>query len=202
LSKNNSNTNSSGSGSKPRINAGVRANAAAAKAEASTSPETTTSVKAANNTQKIEAKETMAIEPVTSPGKFYIFCCGCNLLYRLPCAAGTVMATLLPYNANLTMKAPGGGPIIENTPLSTPSEASTTPLGGASDESPALIRPPQAGFIGAYSPESRRERVERFLEKRNRRVWTKKVKYDVRKNFADSRLRVKVCVFALWPQSI
>jgi len=26
---------------------------------------------------------------------------------------------------------------------------------------------------------------------RDRRVWTKKVKYDVRKNFADSRIRVK-----------
>lgn len=31
----------------------------------------------------------------------------------------------------------------------------------------------------------------RFIDKRNRRVWTKKVKYDVRKNFADSRVRVK-----------
>merc|ERR1711916_37322 len=49
----------------------------------------------------------------------------------------------------------------------------------------------QEGFIGAYSPESRRKRIEKFLEKRSRRVWTKKVKYDVRKNFADSRLRVK-----------
>ncbi len=29
------------------------------------------------------------------------------------------------------------------------------------------------------------------MEKRKRRVWTKRVKYDVRKNFADSRLRVK-----------
>jgi len=48
-----------------------------------------------------------------------------------------------------------------------------------------------AGFIGAYSPEQRRLRIERFIEKRTRRVWTKKVKYDVRKNFADSRLRVK-----------
>jgi hypothetical protein len=47
------------------------------------------------------------------------------------------------------------------------------------------------GFVGAYSPEARRRRIERFLEKRKRRVWTKKVKYDVRKNFADSRLRVK-----------
>jgi hypothetical protein len=29
------------------------------------------------------------------------------------------------------------------------------------------------------------------LAKRYQRVWTKTVKYDVRKNFADSRLRVK-----------
>ena len=47
------------------------------------------------------------------------------------------------------------------------------------------------GWVGAYSPDSRKIRIERFLEKRNHRVWTKKVKYDVRKNFADSRLRVK-----------
>jgi hypothetical protein len=48
------------------------------------------------------------------------------------------------------------------------------------------------GYIGIYSAESRKERIERFFEKRKKRVWTKKVKYDVRKNFADSRLRVKV----------
>ena len=47
------------------------------------------------------------------------------------------------------------------------------------------------GWIGAYSPESRKVRIDRFLSKRNHRVWTKTVKYDVRKNFADSRLRVK-----------
>lgn len=47
------------------------------------------------------------------------------------------------------------------------------------------------GYIGAYSPEQRRERIMKFLEKRQRRVWTKKVKYDVRKNFADSRMRIK-----------
>ena len=29
------------------------------------------------------------------------------------------------------------------------------------------------------------------MAKRKRRVWTKKVKYNVRKNFADSRLRLK-----------
>ena len=46
-------------------------------------------------------------------------------------------------------------------------------------------------YIGAYSPEARKARIDRFLDKRKHRVWTKKVKYDVRKNFADSRLRVK-----------
>ena len=46
-------------------------------------------------------------------------------------------------------------------------------------------------YVGAYSPESRRRRVARCMEKRGRRIWTKKVKYDVRKNFADSRMRVK-----------
>jgi len=48
-----------------------------------------------------------------------------------------------------------------------------------------------ADWVGAYSPESRKLRIERFMAKRNHRVWVKKVKYDVRKNFADSRLRVK-----------
>mmetsp|Transcript_20172 Transcript_20172/g.30924 ORF Transcript_20172/g.30924 Transcript_20172/m.30924 type:complete len:182 (+) Transcript_20172:1121-1666(+) len=47
------------------------------------------------------------------------------------------------------------------------------------------------GYIGAYSPEARKQRITKFLQKRKHRVWTKKVKYDVRKNFADSRLRVK-----------
>eukprot|EP00428_Durinskia_dybowskii_P081986 CAMPEP_0170425514 /NCGR_PEP_ID=MMETSP0117_2-20130122/38148_1 /TAXON_ID=400756 /ORGANISM="Durinskia baltica, Strain CSIRO CS-38" /LENGTH=987 /DNA_ID=CAMNT_0010684487 /DNA_START=155 /DNA_END=3118 /DNA_ORIENTATION=+ len=47
------------------------------------------------------------------------------------------------------------------------------------------------GFVGIYSPEDRKQRILRFLEKRKRRMWTKKVKYDVRKNFADSRVRVK-----------
>lgn len=37
------------------------------------------------------------------------------------------------------------------------------------------------GFVGIYSPEDRKSRILRFLEKRKRRMWTKKVKYDVRK---------------------
>ena len=41
------------------------------------------------------------------------------------------------------------------------------------------------------SPDARRKRLERFHAKRQRRVWSKKVDYDVRKSFANSRLRVK-----------
>ncbi len=47
------------------------------------------------------------------------------------------------------------------------------------------------GYIGAYSPESRKRRIDKFHQKRRMRVWTKVVKYDVRKNFADRRVRVK-----------
>lgn len=46
-------------------------------------------------------------------------------------------------------------------------------------------------FIGAYSPAARKRRIAIFNAKRERRVWTRKVKYDVRKNFADTRMRVK-----------
>jgi hypothetical protein len=66
------------------------------------------------------------------------------------------------------------------------------PLSQMTQEERAASRRAQGvPMIGAYSPESRRVRVERFVAKRDRRVWKKKVKYDVRKNFADSRLRVK-----------
>ncbi|KAG6610492.1 B-BOX TYPE ZINC FINGER-CONTAINING PROTEIN-RELATED [Phytophthora cinnamomi] len=47
------------------------------------------------------------------------------------------------------------------------------------------------GWVGSYSPKSRKARVERFLKKRQERVWVREVKYDVRKSFADTRLRVK-----------
>lgn len=45
--------------------------------------------------------------------------------------------------------------------------------------------------LGVYSSEERRQRIQKFIEKRSMRVWTKKIKYDVRKNFADSRVRIK-----------
>lgn len=45
--------------------------------------------------------------------------------------------------------------------------------------------------IGIYTLEERKKKIERFLQQRNYRVWQKKIKYNVRKDFADSRLRVK-----------
>ena len=51
--------------------------------------------------------------------------------------------------------------------------------------------PRRLGWVGAYSPEARKRRIARFHAKRKRRVWKKSVQYDVRKNFADTRLRVK-----------
>jgi hypothetical protein len=49
----------------------------------------------------------------------------------------------------------------------------------------------KSGYVGIYSPEARRKRIERFNEKRKHRVWKRNIKYDVRKNFADSRVRIK-----------
>lgn len=70
-----------------------------------------------------------------------------------------------------------------------PRSMSDPNLGTLDEEYVPPTRP--EGWVGAYSPDSRKLRVERFLAKRQHRVWTKKVKYDVRKNFADSRMRVK-----------
>mmetsp|Transcript_18929 Transcript_18929/g.31620 ORF Transcript_18929/g.31620 Transcript_18929/m.31620 type:complete len:542 (+) Transcript_18929:99-1724(+) len=75
------------------------------------------------------------------------------------------------------------------------SQATYTGAGGASGMGggrvDATTGESMAGYVGTYSPEARKERINRFNEKRKNRVWTKKVKYDVRKNFADSRIRVK-----------
>ena len=60
-----------------------------------------------------------------------------------------------------------------------------------SNSSKSNLMKEKENWVGAYSPESRKLRIERFIQSRRKRVWTKKVKYDVRKNFADSRLRVK-----------
>ena len=45
--------------------------------------------------------------------------------------------------------------------------------------------------IGTYTPEQRRAKLARFAQKRGQRVWKMKVEYKVRKEFANSRLRVR-----------
>jgi len=68
--------------------------------------------------------------------------------------------------------------------------SSSSSSSGGTNQFPAYSRLGNEN-IGIYSPAARRERLRRFLAKRKKRIWQKRVKYDVRKNFADSRLRFK-----------
>lgn len=55
---------------------------------------------------------------------------------------------------------------------------------------------PGEGYIGIYSPEDRKLRIDRFLEKRKHRMWTKKVKYDVRKVSIIERIAFLIIVWS------
>ncbi|KAI9909322.1 hypothetical protein PsorP6_014975 [Peronosclerospora sorghi] len=99
-------------------------------------------------------------------------------------------------NTDATNRIPSlGAPSSVSTlstsrPIGIPGAAGgARPFGGL--ESAKVKDGQKQNFVGAYSPTSRRKRIEKFLDKRQKRVWRKEVKYDVRKNFADSRLRVK-----------
>ena len=82
-------------------------------------------------------------------------------------------------------------PKVVKSGLGRPRSMSDPNLTVRLDENGLLDVKGPEGWVGAYSPTSREMRINKFLAKRNHRVWVKKVKYDVRKNFADSRLRVK-----------
>jgi len=45
--------------------------------------------------------------------------------------------------------------------------------------------------VSVLTREERRKKIAKFLEKRKRRIWNKKVSYDCRKKVADKRLRIK-----------
>ena len=47
------------------------------------------------------------------------------------------------------------------------------------------------GRVGAYSREERQVRIDRFRDKKKKRVWRKQIKYDCRKRLADTRPRIK-----------
>ena len=92
-----------------------------------------------------------------------------------------------PIVSPVKFKAESGG--LSDVKKTLGSSGSITSASSIPGQKPIVTT---SGYIGAYTPEQRKLRIERFLEKRTRRVWTRKVKYDVRKNFADSRLRIKV----------
>lgn len=97
----------------------------------------------------------------------------------------------MPPPASALRQAPPSGP-GDKRALSTGPRTSSPPGPSSASSGKPPERPEAlAGYIGNYSPEARKERIQRFMEKRKNRVWTKKVKYDVRKNFADSRIRIK-----------
>ncbi|OQS00896.1 hypothetical protein ACHHYP_02146 [Achlya hypogyna] len=167
--------------------------------------------------QTLDEWDEMGFEPfseITSPGDFYSSSLGNSLPNSLPSMgmgitppnAFSFADDFLDQSSKISsptssenVKAEDGGLAAMSTsrPIGIPGSATTQPrlgttafiggmvgLGGINDSE-------KKAFVGAYSPESRRKRVEKFLDKRQKRVWRKEVKYDVRKNFADSRLRVK-----------
>ncbi|OMJ76542.1 hypothetical protein SteCoe_24080 [Stentor coeruleus] len=50
---------------------------------------------------------------------------------------------------------------------------------------------PGLKYIGPLTIHERRLKIEKYLEKKKKRTWIKKIHYDCRKRVADNRLRVK-----------
>jgi hypothetical protein len=104
---------------------------------------------------------------------------------------------------NTAKPAPSAKPASQSAtnrpPVSHPSPSSSASTAPSSSRAPApantvsfsmeLLN--RDGRIGIYLPEARRARIARFLAKRQRRVWRKRIKYDCRKKLADSRPRIK-----------
>mmetsp|Transcript_28400 Transcript_28400/g.28704 ORF Transcript_28400/g.28704 Transcript_28400/m.28704 type:complete len:285 (+) Transcript_28400:167-1021(+) len=91
--------------------------------------------------------------------------------------------------------------------ISPPPTTVVTTVLSASDSLPSVIAPicmqtvPKVEhpvspldsevLIGAYTKEQRKERIDRFRAKKQRRIWRKQIKYDCRKRLADTRPRIK-----------
>ena len=67
--------------------------------------------------------------------------------------------------------------------LSDPNAALTNSFG--------LNHPAHAVMIGNLTYAERKVKIEKYLEKRKKRIWSKKISYDCRKRVADNRLRIK-----------
>jgi hypothetical protein len=73
----------------------------------------------------------------------------------------------------------------------TPPSSFTDGFGGISHTSCPMELLNKGGRIGIYLPEERKARIAKFHDKRKKRMWRKKIKYDCRKKLADSRPRIK-----------
>ena len=56
---------------------------------------------------------------------------------------------------------------------------------------PACIFKLGPSLIGTLTIEQRKEKIEKYLAKRKKRTWQKRIYYDCRKKVADKRLRIK-----------
>jgi len=74
---------------------------------------------------------------------------------------------------------------VSATPVILPSAPSVTQV------SATPVTQATRGTPGIYTSEERKAKIAAWMKKRGKRKWRKIVEYDVRKNFADSRLRFK-----------
>ncbi|GKY94971.1 hypothetical protein MPSEU_000461800 [Mayamaea pseudoterrestris] len=88
-------------------------------------------------------------------------------------------------------KRPSTSHTSPGSSASTAQTSSRTPAPPSNTVSFSMELLNRDGRIGIYLPEARRARIARFLAKRQRRVWRKRIKYDCRKKLADSRPRIK-----------
>ncbi|WOL06164.1 hypothetical protein Cni_G14896 [Canna indica] len=77
----------------------------------------------------------------------------------------------------------GGGQHLMGGCNGNPSPLPSSDIAAASDES--------SGKVGRLSAEERKEKIKRYMKKRNNRNFSKKIKYACRKTLADSRPRVR-----------
>ena len=76
------------------------------------------------------------------------------------------------------------GPKVENVAYGLPAQMNKASL-------PKPLIPFPQNSIGTISLEERRQKIQKFLEKRKRRHYGKKISYACRKRVADGRLRIK-----------
>ncbi|WOL00172.1 hypothetical protein Cni_G08885 [Canna indica] len=76
-------------------------------------------------------------------------------------------------------------------PLQVISGGSQHPVAGSSRRSPSLPMEDSSFKVCRLSPEERKVKIHRYMKKRNKRNFNKKIKYACRKTLADSRPRVR-----------